>query len=191
MTEQPSSKESLDKAAQALRECMESGYGLVVEMVDAVRLVKIMVREGNLGVAQPPDVIQLEGECPSCRQWVVLRSDTDEAHRLPPTKETPRGFNAEEARAYGQFIDDAFEKPSGEKSADQLATEDAMAHGSGFVRVMPDGSREHVPHHDVFIEPSDETPATLECSCPEYRCFGHAERFGRKCKRPDLNAGKL
>lgn len=43
-----------EKAAQALRECMESGYGVVVEMVDALRLVKIMVREGNLGVAQPP-----------------------------------------------------------------------------------------------------------------------------------------
>jgi len=45
---------SLDKAAQALRECMESGYGVVVEMVDALRLVAIMVREGNLGTSQPP-----------------------------------------------------------------------------------------------------------------------------------------
>jgi hypothetical protein len=31
-----------EAAAQALRECMESGYGIVVEMVDALRLVAIM-----------------------------------------------------------------------------------------------------------------------------------------------------
>jgi len=46
-----------------------------------------------------------------------------------------------------------------EPCADQLAAKDAMSYGSGFVRVMPDGSREHVPHHDVFIEPSDERAA--------------------------------
>jgi hypothetical protein len=40
------------------------------------------------------------------------------------------------------------------KTADQLATEDAMSYGSGFVRVMPNGSREYVPHHEVFIEPA-------------------------------------
>lgn len=53
-------------------------------------------------------------------------------------------------------IDAAMERDAVTKTADQLATEDAMHHGSGFVRVMPDGSREHVPHHDVWIEPSDE-----------------------------------
>ncbi len=46
-----------------------------------------------------------------------------------------------------------------EPCADQLAAKDAMDYGSGFVRVMPDGSREHVPHHEVFIEPSDDGAA--------------------------------
>lgn len=29
---------------------------------------------------------QLEGECPACRQWVVLRSDTDECFEVPAVK---------------------------------------------------------------------------------------------------------
>lgn len=46
-----------------------------------------------------------------------------------------------------------------EPAADQLATRDAMSYGSGFVRIMPDGSREHVPHHEVFIEPDEDSPS--------------------------------
>lgn len=41
------------------------------------------VREAERRITPPPGVIQLEGECPSCRQWVVLRTDTDEVHSLP------------------------------------------------------------------------------------------------------------
>jgi hypothetical protein len=32
--------------------------------------------------AQPPSVVQVEGECPNCSQWVVLRSDTDEVTEI-------------------------------------------------------------------------------------------------------------
>lgn len=40
----------------------------------------------EIGASQPPGAIQLEGECPSCRQWVVLRTDTDEVHSLPEVR---------------------------------------------------------------------------------------------------------
>lgn len=44
-----------EAAAQALRECMESGYGLVVEMVDALRLVRIMCRAAGETAAEQRD----------------------------------------------------------------------------------------------------------------------------------------
>lgn len=52
---------------------------------DAHGLQELILKK--LRAAQPPGVVQLEGACPSCQQWVVLRSDKDECFQIPgPTK---------------------------------------------------------------------------------------------------------
>jgi hypothetical protein len=39
--------------------------------------------------APEPPVVQLEGECHNCKAWMVLRSDTAEAHYEPASSQPP------------------------------------------------------------------------------------------------------